>query len=362
MTSLDNLVYTDDLEQKERNQRGLLLAQTRYIQQFKPFVKGSADRLAYVRTDIARMIEEISDHTGADFEYLSTRFNDYLAEVAVSEPERIDVEFSADELKEGNPPEKDDPTQVNPEPDATTDVRDHGTVLEDEALEPDARIDVETGDKKSLSFVDKESWEKCFRCSNPMNPVVSKVSPVCPDCTKELLGEREALAPTVNPTMGPAAPTPANYQQYMTPRDQNPNAIMTCNLCAAKGQHFEGTAQEMQQHFATAHPELSTEQQQAPLGSTKEAAPGDPAPPVVGPPDVDADEGLSEQQNPVHRFDDVIQQMADRAAAIQYSTPDDDEIQTIADRYGLQPDQIRDKLQVSATFRRFHGHQRSANH
>lgn len=347
---MDNEIYTDDLVQKECNQRGLLLVQTRFNQQFKPFIKGSVDRLAYVRRDIARMVEEIADHTGADFEYLTTRFDQYLAEVAVTKPQKQELEFSPEELKEGNPPAKNDPDQVDPEPDATTDVRDHGTVLEDEALEPDARIDVETGDKKSLSFTDKDKWVHCFRCDKEMNPVVSSASPVCPDCTKELR-EREALAPTVNPTVGPAAQAP-NYQQYMSPRDQNPNAVQLCNLCAARGQHWEGTEQEFQQHLQTSHPEVATQQTQAPLAA-KKAGPEDMSPPNPAPDAVNADEGLSEEQNPVHHFDDIIQKMADRAAAIQYSTPDDEEIQTIADRYGLQPDEIKSKLQVSATFGEF---------
>jgi len=350
---MDNEIYTDDLVQKERNQRGLLLAQTRFNQQFKAFVNNSPGRLSYVRPDIARMIEEIADHTEADFEYLTTRFDQYLSEVAVSEPQKVELEFSADELKRGNPPPKNDPDQVDPEPDATTDVRDHGTVLEEEALEPDARIDVETGDKKSLSFTDESSWKLCFRCNNKMNPVVSSASPVCPDCTKEL---KEALAPTVNPTVGPAtAPVPAvpNYQQYFSPRDQNPDAIQVCNLCAAKGQHFEGTAQEMQQHIQQSHPEIATTQPAAPIAAVKEAGPEDVSPPNPAPTDVSADEGLTEAQNPVHHFDDVIQQMADRAAAIQFSTPADDEIQQIAQQVGAQPDEVKDKLQVSATFGKF---------
>ena len=336
MTDLLNDIYIDDYVQKEKNQRGLLLAQTRFNAQIKPFVDAKPGRLSYVESEIVRIVAEASAEVGADEEYVESRFRHYLAEaydhpaVAVSEPERIDVDG---DREESLPPAKNDPDQKNPEPDAETSVLDTDPVLVDEILEPDAKIDLNENTVKS----------HCFRCDKEMNPVVAAASKVCVECTEELKKKADLNL------LAPAAPSGGSG---MSPAQ--PNTLVQCDFCAAKGYHFEGTQQQVQEHINSQHAqELQQQQQQVqqtgqPPVAAKTAAPADD---VSEDDDVaQADEGLESQSNPVHHFDDVVQDMADRAASIKFSTADPEEIQQIADQYGLDPEAVKEKLFTTATF------------
>lgn len=328
-----NDVYFEEEIKRTRNRKALLLAQARFAAQIQPFVMNNPARLSYVEGELSRIIAETSAETGADEDYVSDRFRRYVADaVAVSEPEHIDLDG---DREESLPPAKFDPAKVNPEPDATTSVLDYGMILEDEVYEPDAKIDLNENTLKS----------SCYRCSKELNPVVASASKVCLECAGELAKLADA-----SPLALPNGQVP--QVQPGTPVD--PNARVTCPYCAAKGYHFEGTATEYQQHVTQQHQqELQQQQQMGTLpvqGKLKFAAPEDMTPPNPAPTGVSADEGLSEQGNPVHHFDDVVQTLANDAAAIQFSAPSDEEVQQIAERYGLDAKTVKDKLFVTATF------------
>lgn len=324
MTEVMNEVYYSDQVQQDNNRKALLIAQTRYNAQLRNFVGTSQARLAYVKADLDRIIVEAASTFGADEQYVADSFLRYVAEaVAVSEPERIDLEADREDAL---PPKKFDPAKKNPEPDAETSVLDHGAVLE-ESIEPDAKIDLNEDTAKA----------SCFRCDEELNPVVAKVSKVCVPCSQKL-GE-----------LAPLGPSPVG--QGMSPA--NPNTLVQCDYCSAKGYHFEGAPDQVQQHIATQHQQeiqqQLQEQAQQPLQMAVAAGEEEES---TDPVQVEPDPN---ETNPVHHFDDVIQQMADRAAAIKFSEPQDDEVQLIADQYGVDADELRDKLYVTATFGDFVG-------
>lgn len=336
-------IFVEEQLQEEANRRALLLAQSRFNSEIRDFISGKPERMAYVKADLDQIIIESATEAGADPNYVADRFMVYVAEsydhpaVAVSEPEHMDIDSGSNE--EGVPPKKNDPLKKNPEPDAETSVLDHGTVLEEEILEPDARIDLNENTIKS----------HCFRCDAELNEVVAAVTTVCPDCTKKL---GDSLAPLGPSPVGQGNISPAN-----------PNTQVQCNFCAAKGYHFEGSQDQVQQHILQQHQaELQQQHQQmltqpAPGTTAKVAGPEDNSPPT---PDsqndtVKVDEGVSDKANPVHHFDDAVQSMADKAAAIQFSAPDDEDVQNIASQYGLDPEEIKKNLYVTATFGDFTG-------
>lgn len=67
------------LASEQANKAALLLVNERYNAQLAPFVKNSVKRLEHVSADIERIINEVCAETGADFEYVSARFNTHLA-------------------------------------------------------------------------------------------------------------------------------------------------------------------------------------------------------------------------------------------------------------------------------------------
>jgi ribosomal protein L37E/AraC-like DNA-binding protein len=61
----------------------------------------------------------------------------------------------------------------------------------------------------------------------------------------------------------------------------------------------------------------------------------------------DSDEDTTD---PAEKFNEVVQQIADRHAAKRYSQADDDEVSKIASRYGIDESQISDQLHIVAHF------------
>jgi hypothetical protein len=58
---------------------------------------------------------------------------------------------------------------------------------------------------------------------------------------------------------------------------------------------------------------------------------------------------------PGDNFDDMVQDLADRAAAIQFSTLDEKDLHTLAESLGLGPDDLDGKVQVVAVFDNYTG-------
>lgn len=323
---------------REATRSAIILAKIRYDEQLAPFVKDSRSRLAstLVRTEIERIVKECSEEVGADVEVVAKRFDQVLADVVlpVTQPEKVNVTEVADSL----PPGKN--SDEKPEAQATTDVKDHGAVLVDEIIEPDKKIPV----------------QGCCRCASAND----QEGPVCTDCeahllieagvTPDFLASKSAApmvgAPNVQPNVQQTQPSAVGPQQPLTPL--NPNSPYQCNVCG-----FTGTFHDVQAHLNAAtdtnHQQAKQQQQQA-GGVQQSYQPMAAADRYLD--DVHKDEVVEPklQTNPKSHFEKVVQTMANRAAARQLSAPKDDTVSAVANAYGLDPDQVRNSLFITAKF------------
>jgi hypothetical protein len=457
-------LYEQDFYLREANKTGVLLARTRFNEQIRPFIKGSKERLAFVDTEIERIVAECALEAGADLEYVNGHLRAIIAdEVAVTKPQSTPLEFSPEEQKEGTPPPKWDPAKVNPEPNAVTDVMDHEPVLEDEARNADAQLDLNENTQKSSEFdpdtgygeqravdegkdpgpdfddpslgvdverfkqelatmstdelhellnsgklnvgaeefvvqeievrgedhdhnmydryprnepawkddkgrslyegsvvqatsveeagdlLDKATWKQCFSCENKLNPIEAQVSPVCSDCNAELTGKKKVVSQPSGYTQPTQAPS---VQAPPTAPSQSPQQLVKCNIC---DQTFP--ADQMQQHMQDyandpKHQQAAQTMQMAPGYQVARVAQDDPASatsPSTSLPDepVKVDD---DRNDPVDNFDEIVQDLADKAAAKQFSTPDKDIIQTIAEQNGVDPAEVQRHLVCVTTF------------
>jgi hypothetical protein len=310
------------------NQTALLLAKERYDAQLAPFVDKNPARLAYVKRDLDRLIKECAEEVGADQEWLASRFDSYLA----TKPKHEDLTYKSD--GDSLPPAKDQAASDEPIDDniVRDDVKNtEPTVTQEEAAKGDAKREslskvtaysaAEAGDLK-----DETTWKPCFRCDHPLNPVFAQTSPVCADCTRTLLSTKEAF--------GEAQGDPS--QVGLT----NP-VVDVPFQCAICGQ--QGTQEELRTHVAQAHADVLQRQQQGVPGQQPAAkkAQGEPEREVAVPP---------AGTEPTDLFDRMVEDLANRAAARQFSIPTDDEVREIAERYGLDEGAVKNSLVISATF------------
>lgn len=318
------------------NKAALLIAHERYTTEFAPFVKNAA-RLEYAKRDIFMMIDEICGELGADTQKVATRFLEVLAEHQKMNPD-------------GLPSGKNVKDQEGLEDIKHTDVMDRGDVegagLE-EALNPDGlekqdltsegRVKAYAAED-SGNLKDQTTWKPCFRCGNKLNPVAAQLSPVCPECTNELRREAVSWSESEQQAGQPDAVT----------APVNPNQQFQCVLCVKNGQMFTGTREQVMQHVEQAHADEVQQSNQIPQAP---AQPGTPQ--TFSRKQAERDEVTVDEPNaatPADRFDDLIQQIADRAAARQFSQPDEDEVRAIAEQYGLDESEVRDNLTMVATF------------
>jgi hypothetical protein len=182
--------------------------------------------------------------------------------------------------------------------------------------------------------------------------------------------------------VAPAQPSPVMNQGQQAPQQQagpgvaqplNPNAPYQCVVCG-----FTGTFQAVQDHLATAQdtehmrakqnpggqqapatapPGQQTAQPQQPTQAKVADAPDPNDPPAqpggdTDPHDEEPVKADDPQENlsPSSKFQDIVSSMANRAAAKAFSVPADEEIQAIAEQYGLDPHQVRERLVAKATF------------
>lgn len=327
------------LEAEDRaNKAALLIAHERYERQFAPFIKNAA-RLAYANRDILEMIDEVCTEVGADTQKVADRFLEIIAEHQKMNPD-------------GLPSGKNVKNQEGLEDIKHTDVMDRGDVegagLE-EALKPKGlkKQDINSESRvraynagEAGNLKDQSTWKPCFRCGNKLNPIAAQSSPVCGECTKALLG-KEAVSWSDNDEQNAG-------QADALAQPTDPNARMQCSLCAKRGQVQTGTREEIMQHLEQVHAdEIQQMQQQSPQ------APQVPQQQQTFTKKAERDEVEVEDSNsttPADRFDDYIQQMADRAAARQFSQPDEAELRAIAEQYGLDENDIRENLIMVATF------------
>jgi hypothetical protein len=348
-----------DVDAQERaNKAALLLVHDRYTQRFAKFVKNAA-RLAYVEHDLALLIQAAVDETGADYDFVKARFDSFLAEslpVLDTTPPREDLNYKTED--EGLPPERNetgDPVDV-----AETDVQDQGEVPEagreetvnrptkvelDQYTENDVKGDGERESKFAYgNIADESTWLGCVRCSTKLNPVYAQSSPVCQQCTSELKKNADDRLP---------------YEQLQNePQDfapiADPNAMeYRCTICNQTGTQDEVTA-----HVQNDHADVLQRKQQELLG---QPTPEQPTAKVADVPDGNTPppDGPARAEplpsTPADKFDDMIQDLADRAAARQFSAPSEEEIHSIASQLGVDADQVRTQLYSIATFGNYTG-------
>lgn len=341
--------FWDSLGEEDRIAReavrsAVVLAKIRYNEQLSVFVANNPTRLSstLVQTELERIVKECSEEVGADAKTVATRLNEILADVVlpVTQPEKQNVTDLAD-----SPPAKN--TTDRPEAQATTDVRDHGAVLVEEITEPDKVISV----------------QGCFACQK--NAAVDP-SPLCEECeagilleagvTPDFLVSKEAVGYQAqpNPAAGaPQAPQTGTVgpQQPLTPL--NPNSPYQCNVCG-----YTGTFHDVQTHLTQA---VDTQHQQAKQQQLQQG--GQPQQPMAAVKEADASryeddvhkddarvEPAQQQATPNSHFKSVVQTMANRAAARQLSAPSDTTVNAVATAYGLDPEQVRSSLFITATF------------
>jgi hypothetical protein len=250
------------LDSQERvNRSALILAQEQWSERFASFVNKDQDRLAYIQSQLDSMLEDVSESLGADFEYVKSRFDAYVAEAVAlgEEPKHVDVEdlgegtsYPGDKNFTGDPSEGTGIVEV--------DILGNGVVLDDDA--PDARIDLNDDTQKVTAYKDagdlrdESTWKNCFRCSSKLNPVYAQTSPVCPDCTADLLKSADNI-PVTNPGAGPSStPTPG----LVAP--DNPDQLFKCTLC-----DYTGNYDNVNQHVQQAHQDALQRQEVPPVPS-----------------------------------------------------------------------------------------------
>jgi hypothetical protein len=138
-----------DLEQDERTavKTAVALAASRYRDTIGKFVQGKADRLSIVGDQVDRIARECAEAAKADPDEVKRLFNQYVAELAVSEPDRQNV---TDTAEYNNSDEVPQPEQKD-KPGVRDDIKGTEAVLDDnpaEHLDMDADSSLTDGESE----------------------------------------------------------------------------------------------------------------------------------------------------------------------------------------------------------------------
>lgn len=335
------------LAQDRANKSALLIVHEKWNVELQPFVKNSKSRLAYVETQLDEILARAAADTGADVLWLKQRFDAYIADTVEGLPP---AKFEEGDPLEGTDVKDDDVQNLGETEGAGREEALDPPDLEHQDLADSSGTtgEVDSGLPGSKSkVVTAGQTEECVRCGKNLNPVVAKHTPVCPTCTSEL----KKLADP-GPGFG------ENYEDtnpesfdYLNERQQvDQNLEYHCTICGE-----QGTRDDVYSHVQKFHPDAVANKQQEMMGT--------PLPPQSTPvaakvadvpvPDVN-DPNRAEVQplpeNPSDQFDDTIQDLANRAAAQQFSAPADSEIHQIASQLGIDEEQVRQALYATAMF------------
>lgn len=342
------------------NKTALLLVQERYDSRFASFVKSSKARLAYVERDLEELIHDASVEAGADQSYVKRRFDQYLAD-AVLEKDPATREDLSYKGEGGLPPEKYDPTDGS-----------NGTVHKDDPLnlgeteglgaeesrQPDATVDLGqyTHEGEGAGEVDKGplSTSSCFRCGDKP---VSAGFVVCPDCTTELHRQADYTPLKDSPFGVDHSQEPVNQEMHPTPED----LPYQCKICGYPGDGQGATKDEITAHVQDDHNDIlqraqqeqvqqpGFEQESLPMAASVKQADVPEATPE-GTPKVDPLPTSS-----ADRFDEMVQDLADRAAAEQLSTPTPEEVHAVSSQLGLPTEEVQQSLVATALVGKYMG-------
>lgn len=335
-----NLEYQWALDGTERvNKTAMLLARTRYSERLAPFVKNSAARLEYVRGQLDDLLYEVIEETGADSTYVFSRFDSYLKEA---------VDYKPD--PDGIPSGKNAPNAEGLEDVEKTDVMDRGDVdgAGDEEARDIPKQDLGEYSQKATAYKTKEAgdvtdratWKTCFRCPTKLNPVYAQTSPVCRVCATELKHKADLQGVDDLQRMNLQEEPYADLLPAPTDMPEQ------CTLCGQTGSHDELISHIQRDHQDVLQRDQGFDQGVAPDNFEQPVAAAEPADPAKVEP-------LPE--TPADRFDDMVQDLANRAAAQQFSTPDENALHSIASQLGVDSEQVQQSLIPVAIFGNYVG-------
>jgi hypothetical protein len=336
-----------ELEQDERKavKTAVILATSRYRDTIGKFVQGKAGRFDIVKDQVWRLAYECAEASGANGDEVAVQFwNQITSEVAVSEPEKQKV----DQASEYNNSDEVPPSGDKAHPSEMSDVKDTEAVLADE---PTENLDMNTDtDLKSHDFISntKEATQTpCPYCGHMMMPVQNPMNPQdqsqqrCPNCGASIQASpgQQQQQPMPGGILPPGGESGGLYTQ------QRPYS--KCARCEDTDAEEGSILCEACNHFVV-------------TGETKTADPQDPDLPTDENVQSPSEEDPTEQQlppavkedtnGPAEVYTGVVQQTANQNAAMAWSTPGDDDIQQIAQQYGIQPDEVRKNLRIVADF------------
>lgn len=370
-------LFDFDTEQDDRTavKRAIALAVSRYTDTIGKFVQNKPERLSIVEEQVGRIASECAESSKADPSEVTRLFRAYLAtEVAVTKPEKQNVTDTAEYNNSDEVPQ--------PEHGVRDDVKSGEPVLEPES---DGHIDMSKEDSLTKDESKKKTAKQvsCDRCSSAN---AQEDSILCASCNHFVVaGEGECgcecesckdgdhckgdschgEAPEKDRSyskeaVGRPIPCP-NCGAQMMPSQNPTNPAMAGNqqTCPSCGTTIQVSPGAMQQ----AMPQQPMMGQPVQPMAAKQSAPGDledPDSPVEEGAQSPAEADPTEQQlppaveedsnGPAEVYTGVVQETANLNAAQDWSTPGDQDIQKIAEQFGIDPDDVRKNLRIVADF------------
>jgi hypothetical protein len=287
-----------DPQLRGENRAALYLAKVRYDEQVRSFVGQSEARLKFAKTHIEKIAAECASEMGADEDYVLSNLRELISAEMKFDPKGLPSGPGSEELPELEGVER-------------TNVLDHGAVLEESAYE--------FGEKTDLGEYTKKS---CVRCDQ----AIETDEALCGPCSNAILAKVAEYGQ-------PGSTGQPQADDFVDPQNENIPHHCICGLTFPTKQDALAHAE----HCPQVQQKMREEQSGMAMQPQTAAVDDEPV-------DVGGDDSVAD------RFDAVVQEVADREAAISYSRTDDDTVQQIAQQYGLDEDTVRDKLDVIATF------------
>jgi hypothetical protein len=289
------------------------------------------------------MLEEVCNETGADREQVGTEFEVFLAAVLEKDHWKKDDVNNADTVvknTEGRPPAPEEPGAKLVE----TDIAARGEVEglgQEEALNPDTQVSVSLTEETSEGLDPSYAATKtCARCQHETTDLV------CEKCT----GELKSLAYM---DMGDGEGHSAEYMQdeFLNNTDfdrpgESQGTPFRCTICGNEESSREAAIAHVEDDHADVlqrQQEEAVPEQEPAYASTKEAIDQDPA------------EVAPLPQSPADRFEEYVNDLANRAAAQQFSAVDDATIHSLASQLGADEDEVRASLHTVSIFGNYVG-------
>jgi hypothetical protein len=339
-----------DLEQDERTavKTAVTLAVSRYRDTIGKFVQNKPDRLTIVSDQVHRIACECAEAAKADEDEVTRLFDAYLAELAVSEPEKQNV---TDTAEYNNSDEVPQPKQKD-KGGVRDDIKGTDAVLDDDPAEH-----LDMNDESSLTESESEvkvtktanpQQTACPYCGHMMTPIQNATNPAasgqqqkCPNC-----GATVMAAPGQDqPGMAQQQGMPG-FQQGM-PTGIGGGMYAKCARCEKESAEEASIFCEACNEFVRTGQGQLEDPDSPEEENVKSPAESDPQ----GDPQQSLPPAAREDSNgPAQVYTGIVEQTANSNAAMAWSTPGDDDVQQIAQQYGIDPDAVRKHLRIVADF------------